>query len=708
MNLADELIIRSKRKYGADHTISLYNGMNYTIGDYISMVSEFKNRCADNKLPVRGVAVLVFNDNPTAISAFLGCISYGLVPVLISPNTSDRIIENIINTIKPLFFVTEEKHVRPMFSHFPAILMSEKDKKLVLPHKFQLQSNYKLLEEDNIAYLGLTSGSSGMPKIVMHCHDEMIFACENFADKTLELKPQDILFSVAKMHFTYGMANSLFFSFYTGAASILSEEPFLEEHTLKLMANMKPTCFFAVPAVYKRLLQYLSETKNDYTESFADLRMCMSSGELLKVEIAQRWHELTDVFIWDSVGCSETGSAFLFNRHTDIKPGCAGKPVPGYQLHLLESTDSFKGSDCGILCIKSKSNAAGYYCNTEETERKFRNGWIMTGDIFSIDRDGDFWYVGRIDNLIKKNGLWVDLSKIERTVMQFPGVMECAVMKVERKINSHIGACICTDNSFQGFSSLKKFLSEHLESYEQPTLFRAVPAMPLNQNDKIDYQSLKQRFDRVLITIDGPNKVGKSTVSGMLAKQYDMQLCNAGIVFRFISWAAHRYYISEPYEKETLTQLLDKAYFNGEQVVFNDENISDELHGHEVAMRAAEIATVYSVQDAVIGFIKRFVKGKSAIVEGRNMGSDIFPDADLKIYLYCTPEKRISQWCKLNGYGKDMYEYALSDMTKRNGMDRNRKYNPLKKPEDAIEICIDDKTMEEVVSEITIYINSIV
>lgn len=709
MNLANELFAKLENEARLHSPISIFQDYVYTANDYLAMTEYFNNTCLSVKLPKDSVALLFFDDCPEAIISFLGCIQYGLVPVLVNKKISAQAIEEVLRLSDPAVIITDGyDYYSDAYTQDRVIIhVMHNAKQPIIKLVQHSEQPHAFIDSSEVAYLGMTSGSSGLPKLVMHSHKEMLFANENYALNTLKLRPSDVLYSVPKMTFTYGLANSLFFAFASGAPALLCPERFSPENTIHNILRYKPTCFWAVPSIYRALVTYL-KTQNDVKQIFSNCRLFVSAGELLPADLLQEWYALTGMYIADSVGCSETGSAFLVNFSGDNKQGSAGAAVPGYHLHLWKD-EKDENPNTGVLCVKSESNAIGYLNDPQETTSKFLNGWLRTGDVFRVDSDGYYWFLGRADSMLKYNGQWIVPSQIEKHICNYPGVTNSSVYTVQCAGAVRLAATIVVDNTFLGISSLKKHLKTQLEHYKCPQIFRIADSIPLNENGKCDYSKMRASAAALTITIDGPSKMGKSTLADLVADKYGITHINAGQYFRFIRWCYDNKIISKEtlQDEAAITHLLNQSKIIGGNLHYQSKNIQNQLGGPAMATATAEIAGAIAIQNSVLAHIKRFAHSTSVIVEGRNMGADVFPDADLKVYLSGSPEKRVRMWCDKNGFGEDRFLEGVADMRRRNALDQNRAINPLRRADDAVDLCADDKSPDELLSEISVLIDRI-
>jgi benzoate-CoA ligase len=160
-----------------------------------------------------------------------------------------------------------------------------------------------------------------------------------------------------------------------------------------------------------------------------NLRRCTSAGEALPAELGRRWREHTGVDILDGLGSTEMLHIFLSNRPGEVRYGTTGKPVPGYEIKLLDETGAPAADGAiGELQVAGPTAAAGYWNNREKSHATFLGPWTRSGDKYSKDQDGYFTYAGRNDDMLKVSGIWVSPFEVESALASHPAVLEAAVV----------------------------------------------------------------------------------------------------------------------------------------------------------------------------------------------------------------------------------------------------------------------------------------
>jgi acyl-coenzyme A synthetase/AMP-(fatty) acid ligase len=259
--------------------------------------------------------------------------------------------------------------------------------------------------EDDAAFWLWTSGSTGPPKAAVHRHRDWLCCCENYARGVLKISGQDVTFSSSKLFHAYGLGNGLMFPFYAGATSVLYPGRPTASTILETAHTARPTVFFAVPTLYAAMLQ---ETDRPHSYDLSSIRIAASAAEPLPGEIFRKWHARFGVEILDGIGSTEVLHIYLSARAGKVRPGSTGQPVDGYQIRIVD----FEGRDVppgtiGDLLVRGESTATHYSNRPELTAQRMRDGWFYSGDKYSVDPDGYFWYAGRTDDMLRVSGQWV-------------------------------------------------------------------------------------------------------------------------------------------------------------------------------------------------------------------------------------------------------------------------------------------------------------
>lgn len=213
------------------------------------------------------------------------------------------------------------------------------------------------------------------------------------------------------------------------------------------------------------------------------------------------------------------------------------------------------------------------------------------------------------------------------------------------------------------------------------------------------------------VAIDGPAGSGKSTIAKILAKKYDMTYLDTGAMYRMVAFYSLKNIVTLE-NKEEVDKMLKEIKLDivKDQFFINGTDVSLEIRTPEVTAIVSKVAAVKEIREKLVDLQREISKGKRAILDGRDIGTVVFPKAQLKIFLIASPEERAKRRVKDytdRGIEGESYQEVLEAIKLRDHLDSTRKESPLKKAEDAIEIDSSFMNIEEVCEEIAKYIEKI-
>ncbi|MBO5929600.1 MAG: AMP-binding protein [Clostridia bacterium] len=349
---------------------------------------------------------------------------------------------------------------------------------------------------DDPMLMFFTSGTTGYPKIALHSYKYPLghFITAKYWHGVHE----------DGLHFTIsdtGWGKALWGKLYgqwlcEGAVFTYDFERFNAADILPLFAQYKITTFCAPPTMLRMLV------KEDISKyDLSSIKHITTAGEALNLEIYKQFEKATGLHIMEGFGQTEITLAIANLMGTTCKPGSMGKPVPLYDIELLDAEGKpVATGKPGEIVIKTSDKIPcglfiGYYENEEKTKEVWHDGYYHTGDLAWRDEDGFYWYVGRADDVIKSSGYRIGPFEIESVIMELPYVLECGVSAAPDEIRGQVvKASIVLTKGTVGTEELKKEIQEYVKShtapYKYPRIVEFKDELPKTISGKIQRNKL--------------------------------------------------------------------------------------------------------------------------------------------------------------------------------------------------------------------------
>lgn len=404
-----------------------------------AQLAELANR-SGNALKNLGIKqhepiMMLLNDKPTLPAVFFGGTKAGYLMAVANPDFLSEEIQHLINVAGIKAVIIEAllyNKIKSIRQNCPTL-----EHVIVVGAEIENTLHYETLiahascdlepvptKAKDPAFLLFTSGSTGYPKGAIHKHQDMRYTYESFGRHILGIKTDDIVLSVSKMYFAYGLGNSLTHPYSVGASTILLPIGRTTTIIFEHIDKYRPTILFSVPSFYNQLLHDEDAKKHD----LSSIRLCFSAGEKLPPTVALRWKEMFGLEIIDGLGSTEMLHTYLSNSPGKIRSKSIGQVVPGYEIKLVDAEgQTVKPGEHGVMMVRGGSSSPYYLNNPEKTDFTMRGDWIYTSDQFYQDEEGYFYFEGRADDMFKVGGIWVSPVDVEHLLMGHPAVNEVLV-----------------------------------------------------------------------------------------------------------------------------------------------------------------------------------------------------------------------------------------------------------------------------------------
>ncbi|MFB9953116.1 AMP-binding protein [Rhizobium puerariae] len=504
MNAAVELTDRMVDRGFGDHTALIGNGRRRTYKE----LSDWTNRIAralteDYGLKPGNRVLIRSANNPAMVACWLAATKAGAVVVNTMPMLragelakiidkaeismalcDTRLMDELVATAKESRFLIQVIGFDGTANHDAELDRAALDK----PVRYDAVKTGR----DDVALLGFTSGSTGIPKATMHFHRDILIIADAYAREVLGVTPEDIFVGSPPLAFTFGLGGLAVFPLRFGAAATLLEQA-TPPKMVEIIETYKATISFTAPTAYRAMLAAM-----DAGADLSSLRIAVSAGETLPGPVFEEWVRKTGKPILDGIGATEMLHIFISNRLDDLKPACTGRPLTGYEAIVVdEDMKEVPRGTVGRLAVKGPIGCR--YLADERQKDYVRNGWNLTGDSFVQDGEGYFHFAARSDDMIISAGYNIAGPEVEAALLKHDAVLECAVVGAPDDARGTIvQAHVVLAKGVEPSAALVELLQNHVKGviapYKYPRSIVFTDALPKTESGKIQRFRLKQKL----------------------------------------------------------------------------------------------------------------------------------------------------------------------------------------------------------------------
>jgi acetyl-CoA synthetase len=343
----------------------------------------------------------------------------------------------------------------------------------------------------DIMLLYFTSGTTGMPKMVRH---DFAYPLGHIltAKYWQRVEPGGLHLTVAETGWAKAAWGKIYGQWICGSAVFVYDyDRFVPSAMLETITRHKVTTFCAPPTVYRF---FIKEDLSKY--DFSAFRHCSVAGEPLNPEIYEQFKAATGLKLREAYGQTELTVTLATFPWLDPKPGSMGKPAAGYDIDLIreDGASCEMGEEGQIVVRTDRCRPAGmfggYFRDEALTQSVWHDGVYYTGDIAWRDEDGYYWFVGRVDDVIKSSGYRIGPFEVESALLEHPSVLECAVTAVpDPDRGTAVKATVILAKGWVASEELKLELQNHVKKttapYKYPRIVEFVTELPKTISGKI-------------------------------------------------------------------------------------------------------------------------------------------------------------------------------------------------------------------------------
>jgi acetyl-CoA synthetase len=359
---------------------------------------------------------------------------------------------------------------------------------------FNKPEDYSCGYEPAIMYF--TSGTTGYPKPAIHMHTIALghFVTARYWQRVTS---GGLHLTIADTGWAKAIWGKIFGQWLCESAIFVYDfDRFHAEDILPMVKQYNITTFCAPPTMYRYFI------KDDLSKyDLSSIKHAATAGEALNLEVFKQFEKATGLRIREGFGQTETVMAIGNLAGMTPRVGAMGKPNPMFDISLLDSEGNpVKAGETGEICIRTENlNRVGlyhgYYRMPEETARTFHDGFYHTGDTAWMDEDGYYWYVGRVDDLIKSSGYRIGPFEVESVIMELPYVLECGVSAAPDEVRGQVvKASIVLTKGTEPTEELKKEIQDYVKKrtapYKYPRIVVFRDELPKTISGKIQHSLL--------------------------------------------------------------------------------------------------------------------------------------------------------------------------------------------------------------------------
>jgi long-chain acyl-CoA synthetase len=515
-------LLEKTAKEHPEKTAIAYSDIEITYSELDSFSNQFAAALATLGVEKSDRVALFLPNTPQFVIAYFGILKAGAVLTPMNPMLKEREVVYQINdseaetiiTLNSLYPIVEPSLQKTKLKNVVVTSLDEYTSKHTIAskppqtqniHNFQeflkpaKPPHVNINSQEDLAALQYTGGTTGTAKGAMLTHLNLVSNAIAFGT-WIKATMEDTFLTALPLFHIYGMTTSLNVPI-SVAAKIVLLPRFESTAALETIQHSKITVFCGVPTMYSVLLT------NPELDNFnlRSIRVCISGASPLPPQVQKKFMKVTGGFLAEGYGLTEASPVTHCNpvdkAINTLRVGSIGLPLPDTDARIVDAETGEKKlspNETGELAIKGPQVMRGYWMNPEETSLVLRDGWLLTGDIARMDKDGFFYISDRKKDLIKYKDYSVYPREVEDVIFEHPDVKLCAVVGKPQPVVGEIPKAfiVLKDDSTATEAEIINFVKEKVASYKAVREVEFKRELPISATGKILRRALKEEEKR--------------------------------------------------------------------------------------------------------------------------------------------------------------------------------------------------------------------
>lgn len=520
--LLHQLLSESATRY-PDKVAVVFKDQTLTYAQLDSETNQLANHLIGLGVEKGDRVGIYFEKSLYSIISVYGILKVGAAYVPIDPMAPVKYINYIISRCGIKSLLTFKEKIKNIEKAFPEgsplqniiAMNGDSDQRLDGAHLINwnkakkslssVSSNVKSIDSD-LAYILFTSGSTGNPKGVMISHRNSLTYVNSTHD-FFEVRESDKVSNHPPLHFDMSVFD-IFCAAQAGATLVVVPETtsIFPTKIAEFISDNKITVWNSVPSV----LSLLATNTQLENYDFSNLRVIQFAGEVFPIKYLRRLKEvIPHAKYYNVYGQTEANSStyYLIEKlpENDTDPIPIGKTFPNFNVFAIDDGGKkiTKAGEKGEFYINAGSVAAGYWDDPERTKERFVNNPLKphleervyrTGDLVTLDSDGNYIFVGRKDHMIKSRGYRIEIAQVETAILNHPGIKDAVVIPIPDELIGNRITAVVVPLAQNGVnkSEIVKHCSKQLPRYMIPEIFEFRDSLPKTSSGKTDRRKLSE------------------------------------------------------------------------------------------------------------------------------------------------------------------------------------------------------------------------